>query len=612
MVDALLLAARLLLAGIFGLAGVAKLRDLDGARRTLKDFGVPSALATPLGLALPVAELMVASALIPLRSARYGSIGALVLLLMFIAAISISLVRGRRPDCHCFGQIHSAPIGGRVLVRNAVLALVAAFLATVGWANSGSSAGAWLIPLSAAERVGALAGVLGLALLVWQSVLLRTLIAQNRRLLHLIATSPTAAASGVMTDTPAPSAPIVTLPREAGHPAGTPAPALELTNLFSGVVTLDGLRAAGRPVVLIFSDPDCGPCTALLPDIGRWQREHAAALTVAVLSRGTVEANLAMSSDLDPARVLLQRDREAMTAFGVIGTPSAVIVRPDGTIGGLLAQAEAEIRQLIARWTPQPDSNRLQPLAPAPGFTLANLDGEQVTLAQFKGKPTLILFWNPFCIHCSRMLGDLRAWESRPLADRAQLLVVATGSAEDNRSQGLRSTMVLDPQFTVGPLYGVEGTPSAVLVDADGRLAGPLVVGSSAVLALAGQQETPHEEATVAVERTLGGIRPVPLTTLPPDAKPIRQECVQDELLSDGSLVLYNGCQQQVLTLNATAALVWEYCDGDHGVEAIVAEVRDVFPTAADAEHDVRELLDTLLRGQMIAPAQMTPAAAVS
>jgi Coenzyme PQQ synthesis protein D (PqqD) len=78
---------------------------------------------------------------------------------------------------------------------------------------------------------------------------------------------------------------------------------------------------------------------------------------------------------------------------------------------------------------------------------------------------------------------------------------------------------------------------------------------------------------------------------------------VHDELLSDGSLVLYNGCRGQVMTLNATAALVWECCAGEQDVESIIAEVQDVFPDAAAAENDVRQLMDKLLQAGMIAPA---------
>ena len=55
--DAALLIARLVLGAVFTLAGVAKLSDLKGSRRAVIDFGVPSAIAAPLGLLLPVAEL---------------------------------------------------------------------------------------------------------------------------------------------------------------------------------------------------------------------------------------------------------------------------------------------------------------------------------------------------------------------------------------------------------------------------------------------------------------------------------------------------------------------------------------------------------------------------
>ena len=60
----LLLCARLLLALVFLVAGLAKLADLAGSRQALRDFGVPARLATPLGTLLPLAELVVAVALL--------------------------------------------------------------------------------------------------------------------------------------------------------------------------------------------------------------------------------------------------------------------------------------------------------------------------------------------------------------------------------------------------------------------------------------------------------------------------------------------------------------------------------------------------------------------
>ena len=128
-----LLFARLLLAGIFAVAGVAKLADREGSRQAVVDFGVPTALAAPLGLLLPLAELAFAVTLLPASTAWWGALGALGLLSVFVVGISINLARGRTPECHCFGQLHSAPAGWKTLARNGALAVVAGFVLWEGY-----------------------------------------------------------------------------------------------------------------------------------------------------------------------------------------------------------------------------------------------------------------------------------------------------------------------------------------------------------------------------------------------------------------------------------------------------------------------------------------------
>src|SRR5690242_12665316 len=105
----IVLLARVVLALIFVVAGLAKLADLAGSQQALRDFGVPAKLSRPLGVLLPLAELVVAVALLPAVSAWWAALGALALLLLFVAGIGYNLARGRAPDCHCFGQLHSAP-----------------------------------------------------------------------------------------------------------------------------------------------------------------------------------------------------------------------------------------------------------------------------------------------------------------------------------------------------------------------------------------------------------------------------------------------------------------------------------------------------------------------
>jgi peroxiredoxin len=130
---------------------------------------------------------------------------------------------------------------------------------------------------------------------------------------------------------------------------------------------------------------------------------------------------------------------------------------------------------------------------PAPEFSLSDLSGKLVHLSDFQGSQTLVLFWRPSCSFCQRMLADLKAWETQPVEGAPRLLVVSTDSVQDNQAMGLRSLVVLDqPGMSTGRMFGASGTPMAILIDAEGRIASELAAGAPAVLALAsgGQEKT--------------------------------------------------------------------------------------------------------------------------
>ena len=127
--DVVVFAARLVLAAVFAVAGWTKARDPAGTRAALRDFGVPDRLAPAVAFLLPVAELAVAILLLFHDTAAAGAVAAIALLAVFITAISVSLARGQRPDCHCFGQVRSEPVTGRTVARNCVLIALAIFVA---------------------------------------------------------------------------------------------------------------------------------------------------------------------------------------------------------------------------------------------------------------------------------------------------------------------------------------------------------------------------------------------------------------------------------------------------------------------------------------------------
>ena len=288
-----LLAAQVALAVVFVTAAITKLADRDGARRAMAEFGVPGRFVGTLAALLPLVELAAAAALVPDLTARWGAGASLVLLLAFSAAIALNLSRGRTPDCHCFGRLHSAPVSWWTVARNLLLALVAAGLV---W----GPAPAWLLLTAVAAALGV-------------TVLER--LRSSRE------------------------------PAPRGLPVGSEAPEFRLSALDGAVVTLAGLRERGRPVLLVFSDAHCGPCAALAPDVARWQREHAD-LTIAVIERGHERAGPA-TDEHGRTVVLLQEDDKVASAYSAIGTPSAVLVDVDGRIASGLAPGEAAIRLLV-------------------------------------------------------------------------------------------------------------------------------------------------------------------------------------------------------------------------------------------------------------------------
>src|SRR5215208_6910540 len=290
--DVLLLAARLILAAVFVVSGISKLLDLSGSEAAMRSFGVPERFTRAGGIVLPIAELVIAVLLIPTATARWGALLALILLAVFVAGISYSLSRGRKFDCHCFGQLTSSEIGPTTLIRNAALAVLAAFVAVSGFANDnvGLALTEVFQGLSAFEWVMLTIGVILLAALAGVSWLLVHLLGQNGRLLVRIDRIE-AALEDAEIEIADDDEDDEEDEEEEGLAVGAPAPAFSLSGLYGETMTLDSLRAAAKPVLLLFTDPSCGPCNAMMGDVGKWQRDLSEKLTIAVISRGSLEDN---------------------------------------------------------------------------------------------------------------------------------------------------------------------------------------------------------------------------------------------------------------------------------------------------------------------------------
>jgi thiol-disulfide isomerase/thioredoxin len=123
-------------------------------------------------------------------------------------------------------------------------------------------------------------------------------------------------------------------------------------------------------------------------------------------------------------------------------------------------------------------SVRENDIAPPPVYP--DLEGNLFSLAQLRGAPSVLLFWNPGCGYCQQMLPDVQEWERAK--NGTNLLLISAGSVEDNRKTGLRSRILLDQNFSAGRAFGVGGTPSGVRLDARGRLTSKTAVGRKEIL----------------------------------------------------------------------------------------------------------------------------------
>jgi peroxiredoxin len=337
-----LLVARFALATVFFVAGVAKLFDRPGSRAAMAGFGVPKSLAATLGVVLPIVEVLVAIALVPPVSARWGALGAFVLLGLFVAGIANVMLRGREAECHCFGQLHSSRVGWSTLLRNLSLALVAGFVVAADRGVSSPSYMDWIGEFSRAETLGLSAAAILLAIIVAGGWFIMNLLRQHGRLLlRLDNLEEQLAARGIIADSSERGS-------ADGLAPGVPAPVFALPDMSGSSVTLEALLAPHLPLMLVFGHPGCPPCVDMFPELARWQKAHDTDLTIALISQGSLEDNRAVVVEHGIERVLLQPGREIGDAYEAYGTPSAVLVSKEGIVASPVAQGAAAIRVLLS------------------------------------------------------------------------------------------------------------------------------------------------------------------------------------------------------------------------------------------------------------------------
>ena len=106
---------------------------------------------------------------------------------------------------------------------------------------------------------------------------------------------------------------------------------------------------------------------------------------------------------------------------------------------------------------------------PAPSFKLPDMDGNEISLENFKGKIILLDFWATWCTPC-RMTMPVVEKLSKEYQDDMVLVAVNMREAKDvveeyAFEQAIGSLIALDEEGTVSNTYGAYAIPMQFLID---------------------------------------------------------------------------------------------------------------------------------------------------
>ena len=111
----------------------------------------------------------------------------------------------------------------------------------------------------------------------------------------------------------------------------------------------------------------------------------------------------------------------------------------------------------------------------APDFTLQTLEGEEVSLSDYRGKKVMINFWATWCPPCRAEMPDMeKFYQNEDIVILAvNLTETESGLKEVQQFRdefNLSFPILLDKKVEVANKYEINPVPTSVFVDEDGKI----------------------------------------------------------------------------------------------------------------------------------------------
>lgn len=120
------------------------------------------------------------------------------------------------------------------------------------------------------------------------------------------------------------------------------------------------------------------------------------------------------------------------------------------------------------------DSNKSE-LQSAPDFTLTDLDGNNVSLTDFKGKNIYLNFWASWCGPCKLEMPDIEKIHQEYKDKDLVVLAVNLGENKNKVTSFINAnkfsfTVLVDPQGKTARSYQVSSIPVSVFINKEGLI----------------------------------------------------------------------------------------------------------------------------------------------